>query len=182
MPHLFISIAIRLKTNLNKKKIEIMATRATIVIRIKDEDLGKKVKVDPSYLTKDEIKIEKYNKKCFEIELSKKYAEIYHHWDGYPEGLGLDLIKHWNSYEKVFNLILAGDQSSIQGDTVTTYVTMEDRDELYKDLQPKFSEECPSVSEDYQYLYDDGKWYVRGTYKIKNWILVEDYLNKYSDN
>ena len=38
-----------------------MATRGTIVLKIKDEDLGKKVKVNPTYLTKDEERINHYN-------------------------------------------------------------------------------------------------------------------------
>ena len=160
-----------------------MATRGTIVIKIKDEDLGKKVKVNPTYLTKDEDEIEKYETKCFEVELSKKYAEIYQHWDSYPQGLGVDLVKHWDTYDKVLNLILGGDASSVDGDTVTGYVAMDDRDEQYKDLQPNFTDECPRVSEEWQYLFDeDGKWYVRDGYKVKEWTLVSEYLIKHSDD
>ena len=159
-----------------------MATRGTIVIKIKDEDLGKKVKVNPTYLTKDEERIKKYETKCFEVELSKKYAEIYQHWDSYPEGLGLSLVKYWDTYDKVLNLILGGDASSVHSD-VTGYVAMEDRDEKYKDLKPKFTDECPRVREEWQYLFDeDGKWYVRDDYDVKKWTLVSEYLIKHSDD
>ena len=158
-----------------------MATRGTIVIKIKDEDLGKKVKVNPTYLTKDKERIKKYETKCFEVELSKKYAEIYQHWDSYPEGLGTSLVKYWDTYDKVLNLILGGDASSVDYD-VTGYVAMEDRDEQYKDLQPKFTDECPRVSEEYQYLFDDGKWYVRDDYEINDWVLVSEYLIKNSND
>ena len=159
-----------------------MATRGTIVIKIKDEDLGKKVKVNPTYLTKYEERINKYETKCFEVELSKKYAEIYQHWDSYPEGLGLSLVKYWDTYDKVLNLILGGDASSVDSD-VTGYVAMEDRDEQYKDLQPKFTDKCPRVSEEWQYLFDeDGKWYVRGGYRANKWTLVSEYLTKHSDD
>lgn len=156
-----------------------MATRGTIVLKIKDEDLGKKVKVNPTYLTTDSDRIKKYETKCFEVELSKKYAEIYQHWDSYPDGLGAELVKYWDTYDKVLNLILGGDASSV-GQEVTGYVAMEDRDEKYKDLLPNFKDECPSVSEEYQYLFEDGKWYVRGDYEIKDWVLVSEYLEKNS--
>ena len=158
-----------------------MATRGTIVLKIKDEDLGKKVKVNPTYLTKDEERIKKYETKCFEVELSKKYAEIYQHWDSYPSGLGVDLVKHWDTYDKVLNLILGGDASSV-GIEVTGYVAMEARDEQYKDLQPNFTDECPRVREEYQYLFDDDKWYVRDCYEIEDWTLVSEYLVKHSDD
>lgn len=152
-----------------------MATRGTIIIKIKDEDLGKKVKVNPTYLTTNSNMIKYYETKCFEVELSKKYAEIYQHWDSYPDGLGASLVKYWDTYDKALNLILGGDASSV-GDEVMSYVTMENIGKEYKDLQPKFYDECPPVREEYQYLFDDGKWYVRGDYKIKDWMLVSEYL------
>ena len=30
---------------------------------------------------------------------------VYHHFDGYPEGLGVKLKEHYNTYEKVAELI-----------------------------------------------------------------------------
>ena len=30
---------------------------------------------------------------------------VYHHFDGYPEGLGVTLKEHYNTYEKVAELI-----------------------------------------------------------------------------
>ena len=35
----------------------------------------------------------------------------YHHWDGYPQWLGVNLVKHFNSYEKASELIDGGDMS-----------------------------------------------------------------------
>lgn len=155
-----------------------MATRGTIVVKIKDEDLGKKVKVNPKFLTRDEAVAEKYNKKCFEITLSKRYAEIYQHWDSYPEGLGASLVNGWTDYEKALNLILGGDASSVDEDGVTQYVVMEDRDEQYERLQPTFTDDVPNVSEEYQYLLDNGVWYVRDNYDIKEFKPVTEVLEK----
>lgn len=155
-----------------------MATRGTIVVKIKDEDLGKKVKVNPKFLTDNEAVVEKYNKKCFEITLSKRYAEIYQHWDSYPEGLGESLVRGWTDYEKALNLILGGDASSVDEDGVTQYVVMEDRDEQYERLQPTFTDDVPNVSEEYQYLLDDGVWYVRDDYDMKEFKPVTEVLEK----
>ena len=35
----------------------------------------------------------------------------YHHWDGYPQWLGVNLVKHFNSYDKASELIDGGDMS-----------------------------------------------------------------------
>ena len=35
----------------------------------------------------------------------------YHHWDGYPEWLGVTLREHYNTNEKVAELIDGGDMS-----------------------------------------------------------------------
>jgi hypothetical protein len=46
------------------------------------------------------------------IELSDgSILSVYNHSDSYPEGLGVDLKTHYNSYEKVSNLIDGGDMS-----------------------------------------------------------------------
>lgn len=37
---------------------------------------------------------------------------VYHHWDGYPEWLGRILKTHYNTKEKIENLINGGDMSS----------------------------------------------------------------------
>ena len=36
----------------------------------------------------------------------------YHHWDGYPQWLGVNLVKHFNSYDKASELIDGGDMSA----------------------------------------------------------------------
>ena len=41
---------------------------------------------------------------------------VYHHWDGYPEWLGVILTEHYNTDEKVRELIDGGDMSSCYSD------------------------------------------------------------------
>ena len=37
---------------------------------------------------------------------------VYHHWDGYPEWLGMTLEEHFNTYEKASELIDGGNMSN----------------------------------------------------------------------
>ena len=46
------------------------------------------------------------------------FSLVYHHWDGYPEWLGRILTTHYNTKEKVAELIDGGDMSSCWNDTV----------------------------------------------------------------
>ena len=41
---------------------------------------------------------------------------VYHHWDGYPEWLGMTLEEKFNTREKVAELIDGGDMSSCWSD------------------------------------------------------------------
>ena len=36
----------------------------------------------------------------------------YHHWDGYPQWLGVNLVKNFNSYDEASDLIDGGDMSA----------------------------------------------------------------------
>ena len=51
------------------------------------------------------------------IELSNgSVLSVYHHWDGYPEWLGRILKTHYNSRDKVAELIDGGDMSTCWGE------------------------------------------------------------------
>ena len=53
------------------------------------------------------------------IELQNgSILSVYHHWDGYPSWLGRILETHYNTKEKVSELIDGGDMSSCWSDTV----------------------------------------------------------------
>ena len=50
------------------------------------------------------------------IELNDgSILSAYHHWDGYPQWLGRILNTHYNTKEKVADLIDGGDMSSVHG-------------------------------------------------------------------
>ena len=42
---------------------------------------------------------------------------VYHHWDGYPQWLGVTLNEKFNTKDKVVELIEGGDMSSCDSDT-----------------------------------------------------------------
>ena len=42
---------------------------------------------------------------------------VYHHFDGYPEGLGVKLVDYYNTYEKASELIDGGNMSNCSSDS-----------------------------------------------------------------
>ena len=93
----------------------------------------------------------------------------YHHWDGYPQWLGRILNTHYNSKQKVADLIDGGDMSSCWSE-----VSDKDRTdgnwsgpEYYsargEDCPPRYDAFLgeyllPENSEEYAYVFRNGKW------------------------
>lgn len=48
-------------------------------------------------------------------------VSVYHHWDGYPEWLGVTLNEHYNTDDKVRELIDGGNMSSCWSDNEYDY-------------------------------------------------------------
>ena len=79
----------------------------------------------------------------------------YHHWDGYPEWLGVTLKTQYNKKEKVAELIDGGNMSSCYSDNVYDY----DKQEFVKrDPQPEYyggENERPRLSKNFtQFAFD----------------------------
>ena len=153
-----------------------MATRATITLKIKDEDLNKTKKFDIDKLPENTS----YNDDCIEnlreVTLNKPYISIYHHFDGYPDGLGVTLFTKFNDYDKALNILLGGDASSINGDTIIQYCPAY-QDEDWDSTKPDLTDEIPSADQDYQYYFDGEKWWFRGYEKTK-WKDLEKFLRE----
>ena len=151
-----------------------MATRATITLKIKDEDLNKTKKFDIDKLPENTS----YNDDCIEnlreVTLNKPYISIYHHFDGYPDGLGVTLFSKFNDYDKALNILLGGDASSINGDTIIQYCSAY-RDEDWDRTKPDLTDEIPAANQDYQYYFDGEKWWFRDYEKTK-WKDLEKFL------
>ena len=96
---------------------------------------------------------------------------VYHHWDGYPEWLGVVLEREYNTREKVTELIDGGDMSSCFSDSEYDY---EKQEFIKRDPRPTYyaerGEDCPprldnnineylDNGEEFAYIFDlDNKW------------------------
>lgn len=156
-----------------------MATRSTITLKIKKNTKGKTFHFDENKLpivggeriTCDNECINKVG----DVKIEKNYLTIYHHWDGYPEGVGRTLVETYNEYDTILNLLCGGDASSINGDNVTQYCAW--RGEEWNDVKPTQSDEEPLVQQDYTYLFKRGKWYFK-SYSKEKWKNLDKYLKK----
>jgi hypothetical protein len=93
---------------------------------------------------------------------------VYCHWDGYPEFNGVKLKEHFNSYEKASELIDGGDISALWTNAGWNNETLDEVGPLYyssrgEDLPPRLDADLcefllPDNSEEYSYLFTNGKW------------------------
>lgn len=87
-----------------------MSTRCSILIEIPNNLIGQTLK----YQKQDnETSWDKNIDKTEPVKITKKYLGIYCHHDGYPNGVGSELVNKYNNFNSALNLILGGDCSSI---------------------------------------------------------------------
>ena len=95
----------------------------------------------------------------------------YHHWDGYPEWLGVTLKEHYNKREDIAKLIDGGNMSSCYSDNEYDYKKQEF---VKQDPKPNYyggDSERPRLSknftqfafdsksgEEFLYLFVDNEW------------------------
>lgn len=167
-----------------------MATRSYIRVILKEEDRNKDMKFNPSLIGdetgKYEIGLNEWGRDQLDIEHGmwetvnpngSEALRIYHHWDGYPDGVGATLVKSYNSYDKALNLVLGGDCSTINS-TYNPYALRKSED--WDSIKPAAIDENEGVEEEYDYMFKDGEWYVRAMYgdKLSHWTLVSKVLEK----
>ena len=78
------------------------------------------------------------------------YTTIYCHWDGYPSGVGQDLLDDFNSYDAALKLILEGDHS-------TPYESYAGRGEDWESNRPNQRMHARR-EQDYLYVFKNGVW------------------------
>lgn len=157
-----------------------MSTRSCIILKVRKEDLGKKVKFEEKALpiTLDEwVDVDSEgNVYCNQIgkdetrpvKIKDKYVAIYCHWDGYPEGVGRALKEKFTDYDSVLNLILGGACSFISPNKVRHYANRDG--EMWVGIKPNQGDTQKKVLDNYlwiqyAYLFDEerGGWLYKST-------------------
>ena len=103
------------------------------------------------------------------IQLSDdSILSVYHHWDGNPEWLGRILNTHYNSKDKVEELIDGGDMSSCWSDRDLYLQKLSENGPCYysqrgEDCPPRLDNDLceyllPDNSEQFAYVFRNDKW------------------------
>ena len=94
------------------------------------------------------------------------FLSVYHHWDGYPQWLGVTLNKKFNTRDKVAELIDGGDISCCDSDTDWNLEKVENHVQYYNDrgdnTEPALHlniDDYFDVGEEYAYVFTlDHEW------------------------
>ncbi len=92
-------------------------------------------------------------------------VSVYHHWDGYPEWLGVFLRKHYTTKEQISELLDGGDISCIDSDTDWDRKECEPHVLYYnargEDTEPRLDlneYEFFTNNEEYAYIFENNEW------------------------
>ena len=116
------------------------------------------------------------------LELSDgSILSAYHHWDGYPQWLGKQLVKNFETKEKVSALIDGGDMSSCWTNCGWQNETLPENRSLYysergEDCPPRLDkdmEEFFSDNEEYSYIFRNGNWFAYDMHQFDAMIAPE---------
>ena len=95
---------------------------------------------------------------------------VYHHWDGYPEWLGVTLKEHFNTYEKASELIDGGNMGCCYSDSeydseTGEQISVEPRATYYggKEEAPILSKNFDEFTnidcwQEYSYVFVKDRW------------------------
>ena len=101
-----------------------------------------------------------------------QYVFIYCHHDGYPNGVGADLLKVFpennpDTYEKLCKFISGGDTSGIgiteTGEFVSDYYSTDEDFERNRPQQKYTEPKVGYMDSEYVYIFENGKWYIKSS-------------------
>ena len=117
----------------------------------------------------------------------------YHHWDGYPEWLGVTLKEHYNTKEDIAKLIDGGNMSSCYSDNQydeekQEFVKNDPKPEYYggDDERPRLSRNFTQFAfdsksgEEYLYLFVNNEWNgfsLDHKYSEEDWEILDTKVN-----
>lgn len=121
----------------------------------------------------------------------------YCHYDGYPEGVGSTLVQHYNTKDKVMELVSFGDMSYLASvvhpegehnfekpEQGVTVFYNRDRGETDVDSKTTSMDEYLSIKYssciDYLYVFINDNWWVYNNLKKNKWKHVKTYLPEYT--
>ena len=90
---------------------------------------------------------------------------VYHHWDGYPQWLGVHLRQKYRTKAQIAELLDGGDISCIDSDTDWNLERVENHVQYYNDRGEKTEPRLDTCVEDYlvngeeyAYLFENNQW------------------------
>lgn len=165
-----------------------MGTRAYIIVKVNDSDLGRPLSFDRAKLSPDLKVIDEDSRLPISNDIfvetksvDAPYLAIYMQFDGYPDGVGAALLQHFNDYSSALNLMAGGTIESL-AHNVLVYCP-ERRRSLEQDFHTNAytpeQHHHPAPCESYQYLFYQGRWYVRQSGSL--WYDLEKLLTSHSE-
>ena len=148
-----------------------MSTPSRIILKLKKEDIGRKVKFDPTklpiplheWIEKDDNGKVWLNQKGVEkskaVTLKGEYIGIYCHWDGHLDSTGDVLRESFNDYETALNLIVGGWCSGIASGHVAHYANR--KGSKWADIKPiqgSIDTIRSQIYGQYEYIFENGSW------------------------
>ena len=92
-------------------------------------------------------------------------VSVYHHYDGYPQWLGVFLRKNYTTKEQIEELLDGGDISCIDSDKDWDHNEVESHIQYYNDrgekTEPRFDSTVTDYldnGEEYAYLFENNEW------------------------
>ena len=92
-------------------------------------------------------------------------VSVYHHWDGYPTWLGVNLRKNYTTKAQIAELLDGGDISCIDSDTDWNHEKVEPHVQYYNDrgekTEPRLDLSVDQYlvdGEEYAYLFENNEW------------------------
>ncbi len=152
-----------------------MSTRGYIIVKVKESDKGNSLSFDREKLAEGISILDdaKWNGDGFDPltddiwkmteKVTEDYLAIYSQCDNYPTGTGMELLRHYNSYEQAMNLVAGGTVEQVCSSKII-YCQGRRRsleEHGYREAFTPIQCAMPTPCESYQYLFYNGQWYVR---------------------